>query len=93
VDAERFGALRTRARNNVRRVLREQFTKTAPISVHTLPQPMVDMACMLDSDTPEGTVRSLMGLGTQSVGLVRAESVQTRSGGRERPQYKYASEV
>ncbi len=81
-DAERLEVLETRARNNVRRVLREQFTKTASISVHTLPQPVVDIARsapLLDSDTPEGTVGSQMGMGTLSVGLVQSRSAHSTS--------------
>ncbi len=91
-DADGTGdadAEETRARNNVRRVLREQFTKTAPISVHTLPQPVVDIARSAPLlDTPEGTAcRSPRGLvfqiepersGDQSVGPVLSAHTSVR---------------
>ncbi len=51
-DDDESHLLQLKARNTVRRALREQFAATAPITVHTLPLPVRDLESLhlLDSE-------------------------------------------
>ena len=58
-DDDESHLLQLKARNAVRRALREQFAATAPITVHTLPQPVRDMESLHLLDSEGGRWRLL----------------------------------